>query len=193
MLGLIVTEATPQTLEERLEEVLQRITDAMSLEIYLFELRPRQDGLLKLVIDRPGGSEPGKGITVGELAQVTREFEAVLETTAMVPFEYRIECSSPGVERELTLDRHFAGAVGSRVRATLRSPDASGRGIFEGLLLAWDGATVTIEDASGPQTVDRDAIRRAKVLYQFVNPKPTGPDPKPNSGKEKRPTGKPKR
>lgn len=193
MHGLIVTEAAAQTLEERLEEVLQRITQAMGLEIYLFEVRPRQDGLIKLVIDRPGGSEPGKGIMIGELAQVTREFEAVLETTAMVPFEYRIECSSPGVERELTLDRHFEGAIGSRVRVTLRSPDAAGRAVFEGPLLAWDAATITIDDASGQQVADRSAIRRAKVLFQFANPKPTGPAPKPNNGKAKRPAGKPKR
>lgn len=182
-----------QTLEERLEAVVQSITAEKGLEIYLFEVRPRQDGLLKLVIDRPGGSEPGKGVTIGELAEVTRAFESVLETTAMVPFEYRIECSSPGVERELTLDRHFEGALGSRVRVTMRAPDAAGRAVFEGPLVAWDAATITIEDASGVQKADRSLIRRAKVLFQFANPKPTGPAPKPSSGKAKRPGGKPKR
>ncbi len=186
--------AEQSTLEERIEALVTQIASSMGLEVYLCEIRPRQDGLIRALIDRPGAGAPGTGVTIGELARVTREMESVFDTTGMIPFAYRLEVSSPGVERELTLDRHFEAFRGHRVRVTLRAPDAAGRAVFEGELGASSPTHIEVIEPAGPVLLVRGQIRRAKTLFDFSTPKPAGPARKVQGGRAPaKPTNKPRK
>ena len=155
---------------EAVEPVVAQVAADLGLEVYAVEVRPAQNGLVRILVDRPGAGAPGTGITIGELAEVTRAVEAIFDAAGTVPFAYRLEVSSPGVEREITTDRHWELHLGKQVRVTLRAPDKAGRAVFDGIALAHDATTVTLQERAGTVTLPRADIRKARSVFDFGAP-----------------------
>lgn len=87
-----------------------------SLDLDLEELRITTVGrrkLLKVVVD---GDE---GVNLDLVADVSRAIgDAIDEANAMGDADWTLEVTSPGVERPLTLPRHWRRAVGRNVKLT---------------------------------------------------------------------------
>src|SRR5512141_1467509 len=92
---------------------------------------------LSIFIDRPGG------ITVDHCAEVSRQLSRVF---AVEGIDYdRLEVSSPGLDRRLRKLADFVRFAGSKVDVRMRTPDASGRRRFTGLLRGAHGTVATVE------------------------------------------------
>lgn len=112
-------------------------TTVTGLGYELVEIERAAQGLLRITIDRlPGRSYPSGGgefITVEDCELVTRQLQYVLEVEGVD--YHRLEVSSPGLDRPLKTDAHFARFVGELVRITLKQP-FQGRKHYEGRLAA---------------------------------------------------------
>ena len=86
--------------------------------------------MLRVFIDKPAGSN--SGITVADCAAVSRQLTRVLPVEG-VDFE-RLEVSSPGLDRPLRKAGDFARFAGRKAEVRMRTPDASGRRKFVGVL-----------------------------------------------------------
>ena len=74
--------------------------------------------VLRVAIDKDGG------VTMDDIADATREVSRVLdETDAMGQQAYTLEVSSPGVDRPLTLPRHWRRNTGRLVKVVLDEGD----------------------------------------------------------------------
>ena len=112
---------------DALEEIVTQELDAVGYD--LVELRrggSRSRPVLDVRIDRRDGSP----VTVDDCARASRAIEARLDGGAVIAERYRLEVSSPGVERPLRTAgdfRRFAGkeasllapALGGRVEVTI--------------------------------------------------------------------------
>ena len=122
--------------------------------------------LLRLFIDKPGG------INVDDCAAVSRHLTRVL---AVEGIEYeRLEVSSPGLDRPLRKGADFARFAGQKAEVRMRTPDATGRRRFVGVLRGTSGSQVTIElEAQGQelngQTVALELadVDRAKLIPEL--------------------------
>lgn len=102
----------------QLEAALEPVVAEQGLEIVDLELRSEQGGrVLRLFVDWPDG-----GVTVEDCARVSRECSAVLDGEDLVEGGYRLEVSSPGIERRLRKREHFERQLGQRIYAVLREP-----------------------------------------------------------------------
>ncbi len=93
--------------------------------------------MLRLFIDKPGG------ITVEDCATVSRHLTRVLAVEG-IDYE-RLEVSSPGLDRPLRKGADFARFAGHKAEVRMRTPDATGRRRFVGVLRGADAQRVTIE------------------------------------------------
>jgi ribosome maturation factor RimP len=119
-----------------LENVISPVVSGMGYE--LVELQSGQGGrLLRLFIDKAGG------IGVEDCAAVSRQLSRVLEVEG-VDYE-RLEVSSPGLDRPLRKAADFARFAGHKADVRMRTPDATGRRRFVGLLRGSEGGTVDME------------------------------------------------
>ena len=106
------------TVTQRVWELAEPLALATGLELVDVQFRPEAGRLvLRLLIDRPEG-----GVTLDELARVSREVGDLLDAHDPVPGRYHLECSSPGLNRPLVREAHFRRAVGRRVRVRTRQP-----------------------------------------------------------------------
>jgi len=111
---------------------------------------------LSIFIDRPGG------VTVDHCAEVSRHLARVFEVEGI---DYdRLEVSSPGLDRPLRKAADFARFAGSKVDVRMRTPDASGRRRFTGLLRGSDGGVATVQVEGRDVALNVDDIERARLV-----------------------------
>ena len=111
---------------------------------------------LSIFIDRPGG------VTVDHCAEVSRHLARVFEVEGI---DYdRLEVSSPGLDRPLRKAADFARFAGSKVDVRMRTPDASGRRRFTGLLRGADGEVATVQVDGRDVALHVDDIERARLV-----------------------------
>lgn len=160
---------------QRVWELSEPLARAAGLELVDVQYRPEGGRLiLRVLLDRIDGG-PSAGVTLAELARMSRELGDVLDAHDAVPGRYVLECSSPGVNRPLVKPQHFARAVGQRVQVRMQEPIA-GRRQFRGVLCAAADAVITVEDPdAGVVSLAIDGIDRASTEFEFVRPGSKGP------------------
>jgi len=115
--------------------------------------------LLRLFIDKPGG------VTLDDCAQISRHLTRVL---AVEGIDYdRLEVSSPGLDRPLRKESDFARFAGSRAEVRMRTPDASGRRKFAGVLRGAEGGRVSLELEGQTVELALEDVDRAKLIPEL--------------------------
>lgn len=154
-----------------MKEVVARVWDLAEpvalregLEIVDVEYQREGRGMvLRLYVDRLGGSGPGSGragVTLDELAALSRELGDLLDVRDAVPGSYTLECSSPGINRRLRRPEQFGRYLGRRVRVRLLAP-VGGRRTVTGTLRAVEPDGVTVESDGTAVTVRFDDMAQA--------------------------------
>jgi ribosome maturation factor RimP len=78
---------------------------------------------------------------------------------------YRLEVSSPGIDRPLTRLKDFANWAGHQARVFLASPVEGNRKALQGDLVGIEGETITLDDKkSGPVQFAFSDIHSAKLV-----------------------------
>jgi ribosome maturation factor RimP len=163
----------------RVWELSEPLARAAGLELVDVQYRPEGGRLiLRLLLDRFADrpvEEPVAGVTLDELARVSRELGDVLDAHDAVPGRYHLECSSPGLNRPLVRPEHFRRAVGQRVRVRMQEP-LNGRRQFRGVLDDATEQSIRINDPdAGVVSLALDGIERASTEFEFPSPGGKGP------------------
>ena len=120
--------------------------------------------MLRVFIDKPGG------ITVDDCAAVSRQLTRVLPVEG-VDFE-RLEVSSPGLDRPLRKAGDFSRFAGQKAEVRMRTPDATGRRKFVGVLRGAQAGQVNVElegrpDGKQQVALALDDIERARLIPEL--------------------------
>jgi ribosome maturation factor RimP len=142
-----------------LENVISPVVTGMGYE--LVELQAANGGrMLRLFIDKAGG------IDVEDCAAVSRQLTRVLEVEG-VDYE-RLEVSSPGLDRPLRKTADFARFTGHKADVRMRTPDATGRRRYVGVLRGAEGGVVSIElDGRTTVRLALDDLERARLVPEL--------------------------
>lgn len=151
-----------------ISSAVQQVVDSAVTEagFELFSLTgggTRNRPLLEVRIDRPDGGK----VMIEDCAVISRAIEAVLDGSGLVAETYRLEVSSPGMDRPLRHAADWRRFAGRRVAVTSGSLVGSR---VEGLLLgvddAADVATGIVQDDQG--TEHRVALADVKTARLVV-------------------------
>jgi ribosome maturation factor RimP len=91
-----------------------------------------------------------KGITIEECALVSRELAHELDLIDLFHGSYRLEVSSPGIDKPVRLLRQYAKNVGRRY--TILHQAAEARATLVGKLVSIEGDRLTFESETGECT-----------------------------------------
>ncbi len=135
------------------------------MEIVDIDYRREGRGMmLRFYLDRPEG-----GVTLDDLAPMSRVLGDVIEAHDVVPGRYVLEVSSPGINRRLRRPKHFREFVGKRIRVrTVEQQD--GRRSFLGSLstVGEDGIELEVDD--GLRFFRFEEIAQANYEHEFGGP-----------------------
>jgi ribosome maturation factor RimP len=118
------------------------------------------DPTLQVMAERP---ETGQ-LTLDDCAQLSRRISDLLDTLDPIEGSYRLEVSSPGIDRPLTRAKDYERWAGHEARISLKEP-LNGRKQLSGTLVGADGHNALIEvPGAGRVAVPLAAIHGAKLL-----------------------------
>jgi ribosome maturation factor RimP len=154
----------------RVESMVVPILDDLGFE--LVDLQLAQDGhqlALRIFIDKPGG------ITLDDCVTVSREAGAILEIEDPIKSAYRLEVSSPGLDRPLKKPADFERFAGQKIKLKtlhLLDPDQRGhtRKTFVGTLLGLEGDHVRLEQSDnqgGLVVIPLIELEKANLVEEF--------------------------
>ena len=148
-----------QRIQQDVREVAAPIVEELGLEFVDVEFTRRgRDQALTLFLDRSGG------VTVEELQQASSAVEKALEIEEIITGRFRLEVSSPGIDRSLKSSSDYRKNIGTRVRIKTFSPLP----VFGRLL------TGTIAGVEGPNVIvaTDDGSRACVPLSEISSAKP---------------------
>jgi len=100
-----------------------------------------------------------------------------------VPGRYTLEVTSPGLERNLRLPRHFVREVNKVISVRLTAPlENSNERRVQGLLVSADDREITVRNASDVEiAINYSMIDRARTVFEW---KPTSKEEARHSKKK---------
>src|SRR5689334_20794854 len=131
----------------KVRAIATRVAESYGLEIFDVQWRREASGMvLRVQIDRPGpGATAQDSVSVEDCAKVSRDLSAIFDVDDVVPSQYTLEVSSPGLDRPLTRAEDFARFAGRRAKLVMKQK-IDGQGYFKGQLGG-------VEDGPGEKVV----------------------------------------
>lgn len=152
--------ATPEALTDIIRPVVE--TTGADLEAIEIEKVGGQR-VIRVIVDRDGG------VDMDAIAEISGAVSRHLDEVDVVDDSYVLEVTSPGVDRPLTLPRHWTRNIGRLVRVV----DGSGEWVGRITSCAGETAIVTVGDL--PREVTLVDVKRAIVEIEFNRPKQEAP------------------
>lgn len=152
----------------RLSQLLTPVVEASGHDLEGLEVTPAgRRRVVRMLVDKDGGT------TLDDVAEVSRAVSGALDDIdvrepALLGGAYVLEVGSPGVDRPLTLARHWRRNVGRLVTAVLLDGTRE-----TGRLTVADGEQVQL----GERLLALSTVERGLVQVEFSRPDgPDGPD-----------------
>jgi ribosome maturation factor RimP len=172
---------TPE-IRDRLEVLLTAPLADLRLDLEGVDLSSAgKRRVLRIAVDKDGG------VSLDDIADATRAVSRTLdESDAMGERPYTLEVSSPGVDRPLTLPRHWRRNAGRLVKVTLAEP-AEPAGSVSGRIIEARDDTVLLDVDGERLEVRYDAVESARVQVEFGPGAGKGPGKGSSKGSGKGP------
>lgn len=123
----------------------------------------RGTGLLRVTVD----SEVGDGrVPIEKCASISREVETLMDAADAMPGQYRLEVSSPGLDRVLGREQDFEAVIGAEVKLQARRP-IEGRKRFRGRLVSFESGVLKMEVDGEEALIPFEEVEKANMIYEF--------------------------
>lgn len=153
-----MSSAKSDATRDRIEAELIDPLSAFGLDVEAVEVTPAgKRRVLRVAVDKDGG------VTLDDVAEATREVERVLDDSdVMGEHPYTLEVTSRGVDRPLTLPRHWRRNEDRLVKVSLVEGDE-----IEGRIGASDESCVTLDVEGSTRELAYSDITKAKIQIEF--------------------------
>ena len=150
--------ASRTTTAERIEAELVDPLAAQGLDVESVEVTPAgKRRVLRVAVDKDGG------VTLDDVAAATKEVSRVLDDSDVMGEQpYTLEVTSRGVDRPLTLPRHWRRNRGRMVKATLEDGST-----VQGRITTSDDEAVTLDVGGTERELRYREIVKALVQVEF--------------------------
>ena len=145
---------------EQIMQILEPIASNMGLDLEDVEIKSAgKHSIVQVSIDKDGG------INLDEVAQISNQISEALDAKDVLGEKpYTLEVGSPGIDRALTLPRHWRRNNGRLVKINFGSNSEIGR------IIESDDKKVSLEVKGKTRSINFDKIDKAFIQVEF-NPK----------------------
>ena len=112
--------------------------------------------VLKIYVDIEGG------IKLEQCVELSREISDILDIEDIMPGKYRLEVSSPGVDRPLKKQMDFRRNIGRTIKVNLIEGNS-----IEGNVKRVNDSTVYLENEDKEIEIPLSSIKLAKIILQW--------------------------
>jgi len=122
------------------ETQIEKIVSSEGLELVHIDYRRQGRGfLLRVDIDKEGG------VNLDDCQNISQQVSAFLDVEDVIPAEYELQVSSPGLDRKFYRQSDYQKFLGRLVRGQTSKP-VRGVHVIVGRLKEFDGDTIVVSD-----------------------------------------------
>lgn len=144
-----------------IQALVEPVVSSLGYELVGVEyLMQGRTGLLRVYIDNE------TGITLDDCQRVSHQLSGVLDVEDVIKGQYRLEISSPGLDRPLFTAEHFERFTGHKVKLKLAVP-IEGQRKFKGTLGGVKNEQVILESDGVEVMLPLSAIDKANLIPEI--------------------------
>lgn len=153
-------------IEQAVEDMLTPRLEAEGIEIVDVEYVRERNWILRLYIDKEGG------VDLTDCQTVSEEAGRLLDEKDLIPDNYMLEVSSPGVERVIKKDKDFLRFAGSDVDVKLFAPLVEGKKETKNFTaklkgLSEEKAIVLVMEDGNEVELPKDKVSQVRLHFTF--------------------------
>lgn len=109
-----------------------------------------------------------EGININDCEKVHMAISPMLDEADPIEGSYRLEVSSPGIERDLKNPMHYKACVGWDVEVRLFTA-YEGRKVIKGILAGYDeeNSVFNIDENGNMLSLEKNLVSKIKTVYNF--------------------------
>jgi ribosome maturation factor RimP len=151
----------------KIEDAIWKLAEPLIAEngLELIDVEYVKEGAewyLRLFLDKDGD----EGVDLDDCELISRKLSDVLEIEDPITQAYRLEVSSPGIERPLKRTKDFQRFQGEKVQIKTFS-EVEGKKQFVGILGETTEETVTLDVDGTMIGIPRKKISKANLVWEF--------------------------
>ena len=143
----------------QLTQLVEPEVKRLGFELVRVSLQGSRSLSLQIMAEDPNTGQ----LTLDQCAEISRAVSTMLDEKDPIDREYRLEVSSPGIDRPLTRRKDYADWAGHQARLKLCT-EQDGAKQISGDIVGINGDTVTVATPKGERSVDFTNIASAKLL-----------------------------
>ena len=150
-----------QPLELKISDIVAPVIEDLGFSLYCVKLTG-QDGstIVQIMAEDPATGRLG----VDDCAKISRGVSAIMEVEDPIKSAYRLEVSSPGIDRFLIKPEHFEKYKGFEAKLETDTPAENGQRKFRGTIKALEDNKVLIVTDEGDVEIPLGTVSKAKLV-----------------------------
>lgn len=150
-----------QPLERKISDITAPVIEDLGFSLYCVKLTG-QDGatIVQIMAEDPATGRLG----VDDCAKISRAVSAIMEVEDPIKSAYRLEVSSPGIDRFLIQPEHFEKYKGFEAKLETDTPAENGQRKFRGTIKSLEDNKVLIVTDEGEVEIPLNALNKAKLV-----------------------------
>ena len=142
-----------------LESDIKSMVESLDLKIWdIATVTEHEETIYRVNIINPTSD----GVSMEQVVQVTKMISPLLDVTAPVRGDYRLEVSSPGIERKLKSLMHFQCSLGEKLRVQTTEEKK-----LRGTLKSVEGDLITLETEEGEKSFSFKDVIKATTYFEW--------------------------
>ena len=147
------------------ESIIEGVLEHEGMDLVDVAYRREPCGwVLRIFIDKDGG------VTVDDCSHISRQLSDILEVKDVICCSYKLEVSSPGLNRPLRKEKDFQRFIGETVSLKTRT-SIENRKNFKGRLIDYKDGSIVIDVDGQHFTVPHGMAEKANLEYDFEKEK----------------------
>lgn len=143
-------------IEQKVTNIVTPVANDMGIRVVEVTLK---GGILQILAENPDTRNLG----IDDCAKLSREVSAVLDVEDPIKGAYRLEVSSPGIDRPLKTADDFENYQGFEAKIEILPPH-EGQKRFRGYIEKIDNNAVILNTDQGEAHIPLDTIAKAKLV-----------------------------
>lgn len=145
-------------LEDKIADLAAPVLTGMGYALVQVRVTSDDGQTVRILAEDSAGN-----LGVADCAKISRALSALFDVEDPIPTAYRLEISSPGIDRPLVRAEDFGKYAGKDVKIEMDIP-LNGQKKFRGILRGESGGMVALDTDNGPASLPLGDIVKAKLV-----------------------------
>ena len=149
------------SLIKKVNEFAKPLCESENIElVYIEYIVEQKNHILRILIDKQNG------VQVEDCVNISRQLSDILDVNLEEFNRYRLEVSSPGLERPLVKENDFIRFKGNKIKIKTKTP-LNGQRNFKGILGRLNNNNVELTAENKEYSIPFNIIMKARIISDF--------------------------